>query len=295
MQKVLDISTEVLRRLPAFKRISQHNIHKFIVDVYSVGLGIRTGFLFDTFSLSNKRGGTATALTEALCALRESMPTFQAVVLVHISTSDDFYFLNHELFLLRFSHIVGPGTDTRPFGSVDLSWVTMVSLTKEGPTISPTISDGVRVLLDTLGTSLITYRDSSTKNEPLIPLDVPSNSNTVITTSDFIPFAAILLEYPVAYAPMVELLDSSSLGFLSGVELVVYSCRLTWPSPHTHETNDASATSQTFMQFSCPSQFGDLDIASRLRERFGTRIAETGLQCELVITSRKEQWERVAL
>ncbi len=239
------------------------------------------------------------------------MPTFQAVVLVHISTSDDFYFLNHELFLLRFSHIVGPGTDTRPFGSVDLSWVTMVSLTKEGPTISvsphpchfgyhlkskqPTISDGVRVLLDTLGTSLITYRDSSTKNEPLIPLDVPSNSNTVITTSDFIPFAAILLEYPVAYAPMVELLDSSSLGFLSGVELVVYSCRLTWPSPHTHETNDASATSQTFMQFSCPSQFGDLDTASRLRERFGTRIAETGLQCELVITSRKEQLERVAL
>ncbi len=41
MQKVLDISTEVLRRLPAFRRVSQHNLHRFVSDVYLVGLGVR--------------------------------------------------------------------------------------------------------------------------------------------------------------------------------------------------------------------------------------------------------------
>lgn len=123
----------------------------------------------------------------------------------------------------------------------------------------------------------------------MIELDTSSNS---IAISDFIPFTAFLLEYPVAYAPDAE--SSAASGFLSGVDLQVYTCTLTW---HEDRNSMGVVTTHTLMQFSCPlslvSHLGC--ISDRLQERFASRISNAGLDCEVHVTSRVERLDRVAL
>ena len=123
----------------------------------------------------------------------------------------------------------------------------------------------------------------------MIELDTSSDS---IAISDFIPFTAFLLEYPVAYAPSAEL--SGSSGFLSGVDLQVYTCTLLWKQDNDHT---GGPITHTLMQFSCPlSLVPHLGcISDRLQERFASRVSNAGLRCELHVTSRVERLDRVAL
>ncbi|KAI0670837.1 hypothetical protein C8Q78DRAFT_1032257 [Trametes maxima] len=112
-----------------------------------------------------------------------------------------------------------------------------------------------------------------------------------------VAFAACILEFPVAYVPMVE---KGGDPFLAGVPLDVYECIL---------EVDASAGLQTglpdrhiMLKFSCPQPvrlgLHHLDpeaIASDLTQRFEKRIGEAGFPGRMVVRHLTETSDRVAL
>ncbi|KAI0695991.1 hypothetical protein BC835DRAFT_1414534 [Cytidiella melzeri] len=232
----------------------------------------RTGFLFDAFAVSGtarpsgSRNSSSTAtsiLSQALVSLREVISAFQPVVLTYVVACDDHFFINRPLFLKRF-----PVHHEHNRAGQPSDWVRFVSLAETNPTVT-LLPQGVNTLLNTL-TALCTMYNTPTC-PPLLVLDVAHHK---IPAMDLIPFTALLLEYPVAYVP-----DTAS-------------------SMSSGEIQAAVGTSaHTFMQFSCPRSLTEEtgDLTSRLRERFVTRINDAGLQCELLVTSRTERLDRVAL
>ena len=91
---------------------------------------------------------------------------------------------------------------------------------------------------------------------------------------DMVAFAACILEFPVAYVPVLE--GSEAGVFLAGVPLDVYECILLW-----HPTRAAQAhvehEPQTLVKFSCPQAIGrnvpELSPA-RLAELLAARFEE---------------------
>ncbi|KAF9077742.1 hypothetical protein BDP27DRAFT_487878 [Rhodocollybia butyracea] len=114
-----------------------------------------------------------------------------------------------------------------------------------------------------------------------------------------VPFAALLLEYPVAYCPPATVTSP----FLSSVVLDVYEVCLELPATegNEHRTSSSLNRRQPILKFSCPS---DLSIASsgmlspgslmeELRSRFDARVTGKGLKVSVHHSS--EILDRVAL
>ena len=132
-------------------------------------------------------------------------------------------------------------------------------------------------------------------------LDEISNSTRVLTISpkidipqdlsspvDAIPFAAIVLEFPIAYVP-----DSSEqTSFLENTPLDVYECSLPLQfGEHKLE--------HVMLKFSCPSELTKPQepdkIEKGMRERFSQRVHACGMTAEMVIKKTRVTLDRVAL
>lgn len=115
-----------------------------------------------------------------------------------------------------------------------------------------------------------------------------------LSMQDIIPFAAIVLEYPVAYVPV----SYEQSDFLPWEVLDVYECVLNLEDERAFRTEKIE---HIVCKFSCPNNLvrhSDLQI-SRMRDRlqalFKGRLLEAGIEGQLDIRHHQETHERVAL
>ena len=136
-------------------------------------------------------------------------------------------------------------------------------------------------LCDTLDAILNSTHASIKSHRINIPQDLSS-------PVDAIPFAAIVLEFPIAYVP-----DSSEqTSFLENTPLDVYECSIPLQfGEHKLEHG--------MLKFSCPSELTKPQepdkIEKGLRERFSQRIHACGMTAEMVIKKTRVTLDRVAL
>lgn len=145
----------------------------------------------------------------------------------------------------------------------------------------------MQAALKAIRTQLLLH--AHTTYPPTITID---DSDREVPPWDIVPLAGLLLEYAVAYVPDEQSMAAS--GFMSGVELEIYSCALVWED--TEGPLDG-VSNYTFVQFSCPSSVAQQtdDIGGRLHDRFTTRLASAGLDCTLRVSSHTTCLDRVAL
>lgn len=117
------------------------------------------------------------------------------------------------------------------------------------------------------------------------------SSSHVHHSAHMVPFAALLLEYPVGY--VLTSVDQTS--FLSRVSLDVYECMIACDEP-------PSIQKHVLLKFSCPTSIGlqhpQLSVTSLtegLRRRFGSRLERMGSGFRLEVHVRTEILDRVAL
>ena len=127
---------------------------------------------------------------------------------------------------------------------------------------------------------------NSTRVSTISPkIDIPQDLSSPI---DAIPFAAIVLEFPIAYVP-----DSSEqTSFLENTPLDVYECSLPLQfGEHKLE--------HVMLKFSCPSELTKPQepdkIEKGMRERFSQRVHACGMTAEMVIKKTRVTLDRVAL
>ncbi|KAI0346033.1 hypothetical protein BDW22DRAFT_940954 [Trametopsis cervina] len=281
MKDELNLATQILRSLPVLKRVPKTKLQIFALDIYLVARGVRTGYLFDAFSVSGRSTDPTSVLSQILSSLREKIAIFERVVVFKIASSDDHFFVNAPLFLERFS--IGD-----PDGQcADLSWVTFVSLSGAHPAVLPAVPVGVQGVLETICTQLLEH--SHTTYPPTIIID---DSDCEVPAWDIVPLAGLILEYAVAYVPNEQSFAESK--FLGGVDLEIYTCVLSWQGTEGHL---GGASEHTLLQFSCPSSIAQQtdSITRRIHERFTTRLAFASLDCKLHVSSRTTIPDRVAL
>ncbi|KAI0789735.1 hypothetical protein C8Q75DRAFT_806889 [Abortiporus biennis] len=161
------------------------------------------------------------------------------------------------------------------------------------PRFLPGIPTSTRNLLNSLSGTLSSF---PVTNDPY-PLLVQLNTPPDITPENMVPFAAILLEYPVAYVPHSSNHNSSS--YLSGVELTVFECTLDFGGVDIGIPPD-----HIFIKFSCPTYLVQLventetladKIHSQLMDKFTGRLESNNIPASVKIRRFQETHDRVAL
>jgi len=270
-----------------FKKIPHAKLQTFAVDVTLVSLQIRTGYLFDAFSLARLHWSKTPSyiLADTIRVLRKKSKAFHDVVVLHDIVHDQLFFVNvplllrrcHEEFCLDIQAGSKADDASRPY--------TTFVLLDDHPRLLHDIPAGVLHLLQTLCPLL---EANTTSAYPQELLTIPSSHDT--STSDIIPFAAVILEYPIAYVPVSP--DQSA--FLPWEVLDAYECILMIEEGKTK-------TRCTICKFSCPkslSHYGGLGI-DQLQEMLGklftTRVKCTDVEGHVEVRHHQETHERVAL
>ena len=133
-------------------------------------------------------------------------------------------------------------------------------------------------LCDTLDAILNSTHASIKSHRINIPQDLSS-------PVDAVPFAAIVLEFPIAYIPC----SPEQTSFLENTPLDIYECSLPLQFGE-HELE------HVMLKFSCPSELTEPDkIKKRLQERFSQRVHARGMTGEMVIKKTRVTLDRVAL
>ncbi|KAF4590846.1 hypothetical protein EYR40_009443 [Pleurotus pulmonarius] len=157
------------------------------------------------------------------------------LLIIHESSSDQTFFIHARLALGRLKRILGtvaaPNTP-HPTHQSGFLEVTFVSPGPEPPAKCAMPSDLRRIL--EYVTSGLDARISGDWDDSQPVIQLPESH-----ASTMIPLAAVLLEYPVAYAP-----PPASLTFLGGISLDVYEVTLTSSSSELRQ--------HTLLKFSCP-------------------------------------------
>lgn len=128
----------------------------------------------------------------------------------------------------------------------------------------------------------------------------PDATTIQLATNDegesLVPFAAVLLEYPVAYVP-----PPSLTGFLSGVPLDVYECTIN-PTSTAGDNSSWIPNGHTLLKFSCPHSISDQylhlrpdALKHRIENHFASRVAEACLDATVTVSHHTEVHDRVAL
>ncbi|KAJ3539229.1 hypothetical protein NM688_g6397 [Phlebia brevispora] len=282
-----------IKSIPALKKVPGAKLQTFSLEICLVALGLRSGYLFDTFSV---RGNQLEVLCGVVQALRRDLPAFKNIVLLHEQHTDAYFFISVPLLLERCKGELqlGISPTVTPDGAHEVpqhqAGMMFVSISPTEVTPLSSMPERLAQLLRQLYDTLDAHRAGKSDYPPSIMM--PAGED--MSATDVVPLAAVLIEYPVAYIPQAA--DQSS--FLSGVELEVYSCILV--TDMGHQDGDATLPDRhTVMQFSCPrTLLPDSDIiVEGLRTKFTGRLESlrTELPCHLEITSRTERLDRVAL
>ena len=139
-----------------------------------------------------------------------------------------------------------------------------------------------------------------------IPLSISLQEDLKLDVT--VPLAAILLDYPIAYVPIVTE-GSLSAVFLSGVPVSTYECILTnsrWDADKVPPASQHGFPEGTVsvMKFSCPKvlegssgcRLSPEVISNGLKCLFEERLKEIGLDYwEVIIVSQSVTFDRLAL
>jgi len=201
---------------------------------------------------------------------------FQAVTVFLEPNSDQLFFLNTDLLRRRFF-----GPKQTPDAVVSCTHFVYAS---QNPALLPSAPPELLEIL----------------NHLLIPTQGPPPPCLTYTppepldASALVPLAALLLEYPLAYVP----LPAGQSGYLSGVPLDVYECGLSWAEQPLGYPSERHMV----LKFSCPCAIGLEEkalhpsaLVERLKNCFGTRLADAGFSGKLIVHHCIETLPRVAL
>jgi len=275
---VLEATNTLLRRFPPFKLIPRNKLKIFASDIVLVALGIRSGYLFDTFPIYN----ASVVLSQLLEELRKVIPKYQDQIILRDPSFDQYFFVNAPLLLSRirneFTSEANVNTETeRNLGSHDPTRWTSFVLSEAIPRklqggVPPSVHDIIRAV----------YVSLSEKETGTAMISLPTTE-----AKDIIPLAAIILEYPVAYVPT----SSQQTSFLSGVELDVYECSLALGEKDT-------TTPHVFLKFSSPHDLSTniaFDFQNALTSRFSERCRNAGIGGTVTVRKYQQKFDRVAL
>ncbi|KDQ62316.1 hypothetical protein JAAARDRAFT_203477 [Jaapia argillacea MUCL 33604] len=267
---------DIVRGIPALRKVSKHRLDPFCLDVSIVALAIRTGYLVDAFCVSNP----LEVFPSLVQALFKASDSFKDLRHLYDPQSDQSFFVNISLLRERFQTLCNDPLSL----DMDDQRVEFVALTDPPTLVSsplPHLASTMKGVLQL--PDIMTSHSLSQRGQDLSPLDFTLT----------IPLAAIVLEYPIAYVPMHT---PHPTPFLSGVPLDVYEVTLSLSSGVRH----------VMMKFSCPASVG-MDyperlssdrLKERLRERFRARLEAMvggGNGGDVEIGHRVEVLDRVAL
>ncbi|KAI0917241.1 hypothetical protein AcW2_007427 [Taiwanofungus camphoratus] len=270
---------------PFLKKVTRHKIEQFCMDLCLVALSVRTGYLFDAFTLHDSQLSTLEVFTKVMSTLRETLPVFNSVTLVHEPVSEQLFFVNIRLLQSR-CRLQGFAHDSGSREVYSDAWTSFVQLLPT-PTLLPSPPPRIPALLHELCLA--------SESDDTLPLSIILSPSLKIT--DIVPLAAFLLEYPVAYVPA----SVDQTEFLAGAPLDIYECFLT-RSLTNADCSGFAGSEHTLLKCSCPSVVAGADghllssmLTERLRCRFGPRIEATGSSGTLIVRHRTDSFPRVAL
>ncbi|KAL4260857.1 Poxc laccase transcription factor [Pleurotus pulmonarius] len=212
---ILRVTRDKLRASPPLSKLSSTKRTLIAADLVLVAASIRTGYLVDAISAQDAPSAYA-SLLHSLCQIH---PIFDSLLIIHESSSDQTFFIHARLALGKLKRILGtvaaPNT-SHPTHQSGFLEVTFVSPGPEPPEKCAMPSDLRRIL--EYVTSRLDARISGDWDDSQPVIQLPESH-----ASTMIPLAAVLLEYPVAYAPPP---DPASLTFLVSCDSIPYSSSL---------------------------------------------------------------------
>ncbi|KAL6304358.1 hypothetical protein BKA93DRAFT_289752 [Sparassis latifolia] len=276
-----------VRSMLEFKRVPRNRLERFCMDLCLVALSVRTGYLFDAFSLSDMVTPPVEMLVQIIAAMRQVSPAFESVIAIHDPTFDQLFFVNMNLLRFRCGQSVSKSESEQTYAYLD-GWTSFVHLLQP-PQLMPVAPARVQDL------ALELCHVSGLDGE--LPVSTMLSASHPPGIPDIVSLAAVLLEYPVAYVPA----SMEETSFLAGVRLDVYHCTLSW-SHADHRPSGFISTEHTLLKFSCPSIIGDANadlsvrqLVERLQTRFDPRLRQAGFSGTLRIIHTVETLDRVAL
>ncbi|KAI5121088.1 hypothetical protein M0805_008601 [Coniferiporia weirii] len=249
-------------------------VAEFRMSLCLVALGVRAGYLVDSFSPADGESSFKRLLSD----LRQELPLFQDVTLVFTREYEQYFFLNMPLLRARAKALDPPGTtpQTSAAGSELLCIPSFIQLGTQESLITPA-PDFI---------SLVRGISEGRNDILTLPDD--------LTTLTLIPLSGFLLEYAVAYVPA----SPDQTIFLGGVPLDVYECTLLTKQPCAKGV----PTRHTLLKFSCPAHLGGSctslrpdAIVARLNELFRIRLDKAGCDWPIRTTHSVVTQDRVAL
>ncbi|KAH8104728.1 hypothetical protein BXZ70DRAFT_611993 [Cristinia sonorae] len=207
----LDATLRQMQQLPYYRKIPLHRLQIFATDIALVSVGVRAGYLFDTFALSGQARKPSYILADTIRRLRQYDPAYKEVVILQDDIRDQFFFVNVPLFLkhcregLSLEHV---------YQAQDNNHAPTFVLLDDEPRLLHTIPPDLHRIIQELSSTI-----SSNTVSPYLKelLTIPEDS-----LQDIIPLAAAILEYPVGYVP----LNPEQIIFLPWEVLDVYRCVL---------------------------------------------------------------------
>ncbi|CCL99707.1 uncharacterized protein FIBRA_01729 [Fibroporia radiculosa] len=219
-----------------------------------------------------------------LVRLEQLFPSFNSVILVQEAISEQFFFVNLDDLKKRCGL---SDCSVREDLNDRHQWPLFIQLRE-----TPTLLWPPPKRLSQVLSELLRYGEegaSAHRGAAILSLD----------STDAVPLAAFLLDYPVAYVPA----SADQTSFLADVSLDVYECVF---RPGVVEAQRLSLTNgeHIVMKFSCPSaiysaeEVGELSapkLTQRLSDKFGNRLREAGLPDSFLIRHTTQVHDRVSL
>ncbi|TCD70900.1 hypothetical protein EIP91_001208 [Steccherinum ochraceum] len=276
--------------MPLSQEFHLSNLPSFglsIRNVIKVETTNSSGYLFDAFSLSRQSRPQSYILADTLLRLREKRQEYKDVVILHDDVHEQFFFVHAPLLLERCHQEFGiKPLDNEEAKTPNLQRYTNFILLDDQPRVLHEIPQDVRSLFEVLCPVL---HAAISGPSPIEFIVIPSPHE--LSIQDIVPFAAIILEYPVAYVPLSAEQDS----FLPWEVLDVYECVLLM------DGSGGTKMEHVMCKFSCPeclSHHGALQVSqlrTRLKDLFSARLMQVDVQGQVEVRHHQETHERVAL
>ncbi|KAJ7672792.1 hypothetical protein B0H17DRAFT_1208655 [Mycena rosella] len=244
---VLDVAAHALSTQPVLRKLPLPKRASLALDLTLIALACRPGWLVDAVAVQDAER----IFADLLRILQGTHPLFAGVQHLFDPGSQQSFFVNTAL---------ASAADI----AADVAFVSLRP--NHDPQLLPAPPPAVLAALRALRTT-----------HALPP---------ALTPHTLISLAAVLLGYPVAYAPAA---DAAAAPFLAQTPLDVYTCAVRPPD---------AAWEHTLLKFSCPAGLADAGlapahIAATLDARFGPRVRGVGLVLRVGHTT--EVMDRVAL
>ncbi|KAI0755032.1 hypothetical protein C8Q80DRAFT_405673 [Daedaleopsis nitida] len=275
---------DFLKASPAVRHVPRIKLRQVAFDIAIVASGVRSGYLFDAFVLRDKRLSLKDFFSELLTLLRKSTAPLQDVVMLSDESSEQLFIISLPMVKGYYDPDIGGLSNSLSI------WTSFIELQQSSAKIStppPALASMLRAIVS----------DAGAQDPPVTALSLAEHEPRTI--GDMVAFAACVLEFPVAYVPLVNP-NGGAGAFLAGVALDVYECLLV-PSEREDRSSVGDAD-HAMLKFSCPQTLGgDVPVlrpervVERLVSRFGERVRAATSSYEVAVMHSVETMDRVAM